>query len=165
MSNNLVCYLFTRFDNKKSIFEFIKYYKKYSSGVKHTLLICFKLLSQQKINSLKKSFKNVNYIEFIDKSTLNDYDFGSYKRVAESYPKCNILFLNSHSYPLHNLWFKKLLNHFDKNTLIGTTASNESLLSSIVFPFSHEGKLSCITLTFVTKFFATSCLVAITNTL
>ena len=131
MNNNLVCYLFTKFDNKKSILEFIKYYKKYSSGVKHTLLICFKLLDQQKINSLKKSLKNVSYIEFIDNSSLNDYDFGSYKRVAESYPKYNILFLNSHSYPLHNLWFKKLLYHFDKNTVIGTTASNESLLSSL----------------------------------
>ena len=79
MNNNLVCYLFTKFDNKKSILEFIKYYKKYSSGVKHTLLICFKLLDQQKINSLKKSLKNVNYIEFIDNSSLNDYDFIKFK--------------------------------------------------------------------------------------
>ena len=30
MNNNLVCYLFTKFDNKKSILEFIKYYKKYT---------------------------------------------------------------------------------------------------------------------------------------
>ena len=131
MNNNLVCYLFTKFDDKKSFLEFIKYYKKYSSGAKHTLLICFKLLNQQKINSLKKLLKNINFVEFIDQYSSNDYDFGSYRRVAQNYPKYNILFLNSHSYPLHNFWLRKLLNHFGKNTLIGTTASNESLFSSV----------------------------------
>ena len=29
MPKNLVCYLFTKFDNKKKLFEFIRYYKKY----------------------------------------------------------------------------------------------------------------------------------------
>ena len=42
---------------------------------------------------------------------------------------------------------------------------NESLLSASILPFNQLGKLSCITRTFVTKFFATSCVVAITSTL
>jgi hypothetical protein len=42
---------------------------------------------------------------------------------------------------------------------------NDSLLSASTVPFSQLGKLSCITRTLVTKFFATSCVVAITNTL
>ena len=40
-----------------------------------------------------------------------------------------------------------------------------NLLSSNVLPLSQLGKLSCITLTLVTKFFATSCVVAITKQL
>jgi len=131
MTKNLVCYLFTKFDNKKKIFEFIRYYKKYSSGAKHILLICFKLLNQQKINSLKKLLKNINYIEFIDRSSLNDYDFGSYKRVAMLYPKYNILFLNSHSYPNTDMWLSKLLRYHENKTLIATSASYESLYTSL----------------------------------
>ena len=131
MPKNLVCYLFTKFDNKKKLFEFIRYYKKYSSGAKHILLICFKLLNQQKINSLKKLLKNINYIEFIDRSSLNDYDFGSYKRVAMLYPKYNILFLNSHSYPNTDMWLNKLLRYHKNKTLIATSASYESLYTSL----------------------------------
>ena len=41
----------------------------------------------------------------------------------------------------------------------------ESLLSSADGTFIHEGKLSNITLTFVTRFLATSCLIAITRML
>ena len=131
MKKNLVCYLFTKYDNKKSFLEFIRYYRKYSPGAKHSLLICFKLLNQQKINSLKKLLKNINYIEFIDRSSLNDYDFGSYKRVAMLYPKYNILFLNSHSYPNTDMWLNKLLKYFDDKTLIATSASYESLYTSL----------------------------------
>ena len=41
----------------------------------------------------------------------------------------------------------------------------DSLLSSTVVCFNHDGKYWFITRTFVTRFLATSCLVAITNTL
>ena len=131
MKKNLVCYLFTKYDNKRSFLEFIRYYKRYSPGAKHSLLICFKLLNQQKINSLKKLLKNMNYIEFIDRSSLNDYDFGSYKRVAMLYPKYNILFLNSHSYPNTDMWLSKLLRYNENKTLIATSASYESLYTSL----------------------------------
>ena len=40
---------------------------------------------------------------------------------------------------------------------------NDNLLSSTQLPFNHPGNPSCITLTLVTKFLATSCLVAITR--
>ena len=128
MHNNLVCYLFTKFDELNSIKEFIKHYKKHSSGSKHTLLICYKLLDIEDIISLRKILGKIKYKEFIDPVMINDYDFGSYLRIANLYPVSKIFFLNSHSYPIKNYWLKILLNHYKSKTLIGTSASNESLL-------------------------------------
>jgi len=129
--NNLVCFLFTNFDNINQLINFTKYYKKYSSGAQHKLLICFKLIDDKRIINLRKYLKNIKYIEFIDPSTVNDYDFGSYKRVAKLYLNYNILFLNSHSYPNTNSWLSKLLKHFNDKTLVATSASYESLYTSI----------------------------------
>ena len=100
--NILVCFLFTGFDNTRELINFVKHYKKYSSGASHKLLICFKLIDTKKIIYLRKHLKVINYIEFIDPSDVNDYDFGSYKRVSKLYRNYNILFLNSHSYPITN---------------------------------------------------------------
>ena len=44
--NILVCFLFTEFDNTRELINFVKHYKKYSSGASHKLLICLiKILS------------------------------------------------------------------------------------------------------------------------
>ncbi|MDB9807800.1 hypothetical protein OAB83_00580 [Candidatus Pelagibacter sp.] len=127
----LVCYLFTAFDNQKTLINFIKYYKINSTGVNHKLLICFKLLGKQKIIFFRKLLKDIKYIEFIDPVSLNDFDFGSYKRVAKSYPSHVIFFLNSHSYPIKKYWLKIILKHYKNNTILGTTASYESAFSSL----------------------------------
>ena len=127
----LICYLFTSYDNKKSLINFINHYRANSSGITHTLLICFKLINKKKIISLRSLLKNIKYVEFIDPVLLNDYDFGSYKRVSKNYPSKIIFFLNSHSYPLKKNWLKTIFKHYKKNTVIGTSASCESLLSSI----------------------------------
>jgi hypothetical protein len=127
----LVCYLLTKFDNKKTLLNFIYNYKKNNSGLKHNLLICFKLLNSIQINSFKNILSNIEYIDYIDNSKLNDYDLGSYMRVAQKYPSSIIFFLNSHSYPIRKNWLKKMLSHYKNKTLIGTTASNESLLTSL----------------------------------
>ena len=75
--------------------------------------------------------KKIKYIEYFDTCKINDYDFGSYKRISKRYPDHNILFLNSHSYPNTIFLIKKLLKFYKKNTLIGTSGSYESLLTSI----------------------------------
>ena len=106
----LVCYLLTKFDNKKTLLNFIYNYKKNNSGLKHNLLICFKLLNSIQINSFKNILSNIEYIDYIDNSKLNDYDLGSYMRVAQKYPSFIILFLNSHSYPIRKNWLKKMFN-------------------------------------------------------
>ncbi len=134
----LVCYLFTSFDNNQSFINFLKYYKINTAGVNHNLLICFKLLNKKKIIFFRNKLKNVKYIEFIDPVLFNDFDFGSYKRVSEKYRSHTIFFLNSHSYPLKKNWLRKLLYHYKEKTLIGTSASNESLLTSLKFKKIHK---------------------------
>ena len=127
----LVCYLITKFDNEQALLDFVYNYKINNSGLKHDLLICFKLLEKNQINSLKNILKEIVYIEYIDNSFLNDYDLGSYKRVAKDYSSRHILFLNSYSYPICDLWLKKIVDNYEDNSVIATSASYESLLSSL----------------------------------
>ena len=81
-----VCYLFTQFDKEQSLINFVNNYKKYNSN-QHNLIICFKLLDQILIKKLRVHLNGINYIEFVDTSSKNDFDFGSYKRVSEMYPE------------------------------------------------------------------------------
>ena len=131
MKKAYVCYLYTKFDDFQKINNFIKHYKKFKSGLKHQLIICFKLLNDNEIAIIKKSIKNIKFESFIDPCGDNDWDFGSYKRVAKKYYNKDILFLNSHSYPICHNWLKKLFLYKKKNTIISPTASYESLVDSI----------------------------------
>ena len=128
----LVSYLFTRFDEEVALENFKKNYLKYKSGHNHDLLICFKLLDNEKIQHIKKKLDNLDYILFVDYEIKNDYDFGSYKRIAQKYYDRDIFFLNSHSYPICDNWLNKLIKFKDDITLIGTSASCESLVDSLV---------------------------------
>ena len=130
-ANKIVCYLYTSFDQKEKIIDFIKHYKKYRSGLRHQLVICFKLLNSEEIIKIRKYLKNIKYTEFIDPNKTNDWDFGSYKRVSQYFYNKDILFLNSHSYPICNNWLKKLFLYKNKKTVIAPTASYESLVDSI----------------------------------
>lgn len=106
MKKVLICYLYTKFDNIRKINSFVKNYKKYKSGLKHDLVICFKLLDRNNLKIARKALINFKYIEFIDPCKENDWDFGSYKRVAKKYYNRDILYLNSHSYPICHDWLK-----------------------------------------------------------
>ena len=133
MSNDkkvIVAYLYTKFDIIDNLSNFINYYKKNSAGNKHDLLICYKLLTIDEIEELRKITKNIPHIEFIDDYKINDYDFGSYKRIAKKYPNSPIFFMLGHCYPVSPDWLKKIMSHFDINTLIGSSGSNESIFSS-----------------------------------
>ena len=127
----LVVYLYTKFDKIDSLINFKLNYLKFDSGYSHDLLICFKLLSENDLELTKKHLNGIDYISFIDDVKKNDYDFGSYKRVAQRYSERDIFFINSHSYPICEKWLQKLMIHKNDNTLIGTSASNESLINSI----------------------------------
>ncbi len=129
----LVCYLFTKFDKKKSLSNFIRNYRKYKSGHKHNLIICYKLLKTNKINDLEKDLKNIKHDKFIDPYHKNDWDFGSYGRVAKKYKNYSIFFMNSHSYPIKNNWLKKFVNHFKQKTIIASSGSYESITQQVKF--------------------------------
>ena len=127
----LVCYLVTCFDNSNSLKNFIEKYQNFKSGIDHELLICFKLLNNNQINSIKSLLKTINYIEYIDKNDFNDFDIGSYKRVAEDFSSRLIFFLNGNSYPNCNNWLKLVFDNYVEKSIIATSASNLSLFSSL----------------------------------
>ena len=131
ISKPIVCYLYTVFDEKKKLVDFVKFYKRFKSGLKHELVICFKLLTNNEINKLKNLLKDIKYTTFVDPGAKNDWDFGSYKRVAKTFYDQDILFLNSHSYPVCNNWLKKLFLYKTNKTVITPTASYESIVDSI----------------------------------
>ena len=131
MNIPIVCYLYTIFDDFSSLKNFKDNYLKYNSGLNHDLIICLKLIKSDDINKIKNNLLVLKYQIFIDPFPKNDYDFGTYKRVAEKYYSRDIFFLNSHSYPVSNDWLKKLMKYKTKNTLIGTSASYESVINSI----------------------------------
>ena len=126
----VVVYLFSKYDSKKSIFNFIKNYKKFKSGKKHKLIICFKGSFN---NSLEKKIKKLihpnKFRTYVDPN-VNDYDWGSYRRIA-SFNKKNIMFFfNCHSYPVVDNWLKKFYDNFGYKVVLAPTGSFQSLTSS-----------------------------------
>ncbi len=130
MNKLLVCYLYTSFDDINSLQNFKKNYLKFDSGINHELIICFKLLKSQQIQDIVSQLNGINFKTFIDPNNKNDFDFGTYKRIAELNKNSQIFFLNSHSYPICDKWLFKLAHNSSNDSLIGTSASCESLLDS-----------------------------------
>lgn len=127
-SKIIVCYLCSPYASMNAIKNFVKFYKRYKSGIKHNLVICLKNFEKKKIKFIQKQyFSNLKYVSFIDTEKKNDYDFGSNLRVAKKYPKSKILFLNSESYPITNKWLYKINHKFKKKTIIASSGSYQSL--------------------------------------
>lgn len=127
----LIVYLFTKFDKLIYLKKFIKHYNKYKPGCRHKLLICLKLIQANKIKKIRKILNKTKYLEFIDHANQNDFDFGSYGRVAKKFKKKIIYFMNSHSYPIKNNWLKIMFKFYKSKTILGSSASNESILTSL----------------------------------
>ena len=134
MSNKkvIVVYLYTKFDLVENLINFIDFYIKNPPGYKHKLLICYKLLKKEEIKLLRKKTKLIKHAEFIDPVKLNDYDFGSYKRIAKLYPNFPIFFNLGHAYPVKKNWLKMIMSHFKNKTMLGSSGSNESIFSSVL---------------------------------
>ena len=127
----LVCYLITKFDDENTLSKFLRNYENFKSGYPHELLICFKLFDDKKLNIFRKLLLNINYTEFVDKHINNDFDLGSYTRVSLNYKSRHIFFLNSYSYPVCKNWLNMIVKNYTENSILATSASNQSLLSSI----------------------------------
>ena len=120
-----------KFDDENTLLTFLKNYKNFESGHPHELLICFKLLNEEKLMIFRKLLTNITHIEYIDDCTNNDFDLGSYSRVALSYSSRLTFFLNSYSYPICDNWLNIIIKNYEENSILATSASYESLLSSI----------------------------------
>ena len=131
----LVVYLISKFDDPISFKYFLINYQKYNPGHKHKLLICFKQLDNKKVikfeNKLKE--KKIKYECFYDSFPINDYDFGSYFRIAKKFKDYLTLFMNCHCRPVKKNWLKKLIANYDQNTLIGVAGSYSSYASNSFF--------------------------------
>lgn len=121
--------------------KFLKSYNSYKSGYPHDLLICFKEFNKKKL-SLWSSFISNKFIKFHDQHNVNDFDVGSYFRIAEKFPNRLILFLNSFAKPSANHWLKIFIENYNKKSIIGAHGVYASL-SSIFFKFQIKniGKL------------------------
>ena len=53
----------------------------------------FQTVRSNTYQKLRVHLNGINYIEFVDTSSKNDFDFGSYKRVSEMYPEDILFFL------------------------------------------------------------------------
>ena len=114
--------------------RFIKHYLKYNSGHDHDLVICFKEFeSDDKIFEWEKTI-NINYIKFDDSKQKNDFDIGSYFRIAKKYSDRLILFLDTHTRPNTNNWLKFYVDNYKEKSILGATASYSSL-PSLFFSF------------------------------
>jgi len=125
----LVAYICTPYVSDDIIIKFIKSYKKYSPGINHKLLICFKNFDKNKINYLKRKLVNLNYIEFIDNFNGNDWDFMSFYRIAKIYKDYLIFFLNNQCYPIKNKWLWLMVSNYKNKRVLGTSGSYESISS------------------------------------
>ena len=132
MNNNnlVVLFLMTFVEDDQRLITFVENYKKFNPGVDHKLVICLKKITSEKILDFKKILAGLDYELFIDEYEKNDFDFGSYRRVAKKYLNSVIFFMNSHSYPIKDFWLKNMYKHFNDKTIIGTTGSCESLLTN-----------------------------------
>ncbi len=134
----IVVYICFKPLGKTFLLEFIKSYKKFKSGLDHDLLICFKFFkNNEEIFDWKKNI-DLDFIEYIDENKLNDYDIGSYFRIAEKYSNNHMLFLNTYTKINSNNWLKIFANHYNKQRILGAHGCFTSLPSQFFNFFYHD---------------------------
>ena len=112
--------------------RFVSSYTKFKSGCKHKLLICFKGFSNTYELEEWKKIINHDFIELFEKNEKNDFDIGSYFRIAEAYKDNLILFLDTHTRMNCDNWLKIFLDNYRSKRLIGATGSFASISSQFL---------------------------------
>ena len=129
----LVVYVFSKFDDINRFKNFIESYKKYPSGHPHELIICFKLLDDEKLRLCRSIASGLSYKEFLDPVKVNDFEFKSMERAIQNFDNHIILFLISHCRFEKANWLQIIKNSFVRNSFMGFSGSNESIFSSYEF--------------------------------
>ena len=117
----------TKYVPFKTFLAFVKNYQKYNANYKHKLIICFKNLSKIELKKFKKKLSKISYIEFIDNPKINDFDIGSYYRIAKKYKNSIFLFMNGHTYPVKKNWLSLMMKHYKSNRIVASSCSKQSL--------------------------------------
>ena len=125
----IVNYLISKYDNKNNLKNFFFYYKKFNAGYPHKLIITFKNFEKNDKIFNFNCLKFNKHEKFIDYKLFNDFDWGSYKRLAEKFQSSIFFFMNCHSYPIKKNWLKYFVKNYKKNSLLGPAGSYESLSS------------------------------------
>ena len=124
--------------------KFIKNYNKFSSGFDHELVICFKGFTEKKLIEWENLIP-IKYTKFDDSYNKNDYDIGSFLRIAKKYHDRYILFIGTYTKPITENWLKIFINHYKVKSLVGATASYASLSSMFLnFFFDQHSKFQQI---------------------
>ena len=123
-------YLSTNYTKIINLKNFILNYKKFKSGIKHQLVICFKNLDSKELNKRKKLLKKVEYVEYIDPSQKNDHEWGSIARASHKFNPSIFFYINDYSYPIKNNWLKIIASKYKKKRIIGCSASFSSWASN-----------------------------------
>jgi len=121
--------------------RFLLSYSRYKSGAKHQLLICFKGFYEKKITKKWEKLINYEFINFFENKEKNDFDIGSYFRIAEKFKNRKILFLDTHTRMNCDNYLKIFLDNFKNNRIIGATGSFASISSQFLnFYYSQHTK-------------------------
>jgi hypothetical protein len=126
--NPLVVYLLYYPILEKTLKDFVRNYTKYKSGYDHELLICFKGFDTNSANKWRKKIL-IKFNFFKDYDNRNDFDIGSFFRVAKIHSDRLILFLNSYAYPNCHNWLKILIDNYENNSIVGAHGSYGSISS------------------------------------
>ena len=111
---------------------FLKNYEKFNSGYDHDLLICFKNFKNENTIIEWEKYINIKYIKFDDSNNVNDFDIGSYFRIAKKYSNRHILFLNTYTRPNTDDWLKIFIDNYNNKIVLGATGSLSSLSSLLL---------------------------------
>jgi len=126
----IIVYLCSPYVPKNNFIKFIKNYKRYKSGINSELLICYKNLTSSQISFFQKKVRNLKYKEFFDETTKNDFDIGTFRRVAIKYNNHLLFFMDLHAYPVKKNWLKYFYDNYKKKTIIASTGSYQSISSN-----------------------------------
>jgi glucan-binding YG repeat protein len=141
MKRIIVLYLSSKYTNTINLKNFIKFYKKFSPGIKHELIICFKNLTSKELFKRKKILKKIKHKEFIDPSVKNDHEWGSIGRVSEEFNPSIIFYMNDYSYPIKKNWLRIIASKYKKKRIIGCSGSMSSWATNSYFRNNRDNFL------------------------
>ncbi len=141
MKSILVVYLISVYDKREYLTNFINHYTNFTPGKEHDLLICFKNFKKDDPIFESNQLKKIKHIKYLDNNNFNDFDWGSYERIAKAYNDKIIFFMNCHSYPIKNNWLYYFANNYDDNTVLGPGGSFESMVNSALNGIHTKNKI------------------------